>query len=335
MRIYVFTKNWGRNFTGATLATQYLVARWLQKGMSVDVFTLNIGEYNQEANLQVFQANTISELKKIVEKQKQSNTGPIIGYSDDHFGYVLDELSIPYVHTYHGNWPDAKHANVEMWMKSFYFMPLYKKTITAARFVVNVSKYMESFTSRFNPNSTVIHNGIEIKQCEAGQITHGTYLMVGNVEKRKYGLLPNLAKYLNEKQSNIRIDVYGRVLDLRLAKQIKECNNVLLLGEKKDIPYKNYSGLINTSKIENLSISVCEAIKNQLPVFCFKVGGLPEVVLENKTGFLFDCYDIPSMGKGLIKYSLGEQLPVSSEVLADFDWNIAGDKYISLMMENL
>ena len=33
----------------------------------------------------------------------------------------------------------------------------------------------------------------------------------------------------------------------------------------------------NTKLIENLSISVCEALKSNLPVFCFEVGGLPEI----------------------------------------------------------
>ncbi len=36
-------------------------------------------------------------------------------------------------------------------------------------------------------------------------------------------------------------------------------------------------GLINTSTIENLSISVCEALKSNLPVFCFEVGGLQKL----------------------------------------------------------
>ena len=127
------------------------------------------------------------------------------------------------------------------------------------------------------------------------------------------------------------IHIYGREIDGRLVSNLKKLENVCIMGEKKEIPYSSYKGLINTSKIENLSISVCEAIKYQTPVFCFRVGGLPEVVENNRTGFVFDCFDIEKMTDAISKYQSSEQLNIPKDVLADFSWDVAAQNYIDYM----
>ena len=332
MRVLILTKNWGRNFTGATLATQYLVNRWIGYGAFIDVYTLNIGECIRNERIHVYKADSIRKLKKIIFSNKKAYVESTIGYSDDHFGYILHEFSIPFIHTYHGNWPDAKNINFEMWLKSYYFIPLYKKTFKCAEIVVNVSRYMETFTKRYSKETCVIHNGIEIKQMESQIKEYNTYLMVGNIDKRKYGLLPEVANFLRRMDESIKIEIYGQVLDIKLAQKISACANIKLLGEQKEIPYKKYVGFINTSKMENLSISVCEAIKNQLPVFCFDVGGLTEVVEDYRTGFIFKCFSTKEMANSLASYCNGDKLLISSDALYDFDWEIAGKEYYEIMM---
>ena len=66
MRILILTKNWGRNFTGATLATQYLVERWIDFDVFIDVYTLNIGECIQNERINVYKADSIRKLKKMI-----------------------------------------------------------------------------------------------------------------------------------------------------------------------------------------------------------------------------------------------------------------------------
>lgn len=332
MKILILTKNWGRSFTGATLATQYLVDRWVKNGIDIDVYALNVRDCVNSSQIKVYKSNSISELKKLINKKQKSFESSVVGYSDDHFGYVLKELSIPYVHTYHGNWPDAKNVNFELWLKSHYFMPLYKKTIKFADIVINVSKYMETFTIKHNKKSHLIRNGIEVKHTETQLNIPYKYLMVGNVDKRKYDLLLEVADSLKSINACITIDVYGRIIDTGLERRLRAYKNIVLLGEKKEIPYRSYLGLVNTSKIENLSISVCEAIKNQVPVFCFNVGGLSEVVEDKKTGYMFDCFDTTGMALDLSKYCSNRKLSIPLDALCDFDWDIAGKKYLDLMM---
>ena len=63
--------------------------------------------------------------------------------------------------------------------------------------------------------------------------------------------------------------------------------NVRLMGQHSIIPYGSYCGLINVSEIENLSISVCEAINLTFLYSALIIGGLPEVVKKDETGYTF------------------------------------------------
>lgn len=331
MKIVILTKKWGRNFSGATLATQYLVKCWIKESIDIEVYTLCCGETSENSSIEIHICKNNLELLTKLKTSDLKNTSDTIGYSDDHLGYIFSYVGIPYIHTYHGNWPDAKRVSFEMWLKSFYFIPKYKKTITNAKIVVNVSEYMRIFTDKYNKNCCIIRNGIELKNTGILN-THyyKKYLMVGNIDQRKYSLLIPVLNILKAIDSDIKIDIYGKVLDRNLYKKLEKYPNVKMLGEVKDIPYKNYLGLINTSKIENLPISACEAIKFGIPVFCFKVGGLPEIVITGETGYLFDCFDADTMAFALHNYPKGEKISKSKKLYSEFEWEYASAMYMEL-----
>ena len=238
------------------------------------------------------------------------------------------------IHTYHGNWPDARWVNAEFFIKSFYFMPLYKRTIRNAEAVANVSIYMENFTKRYNSKSILIRNGMDFKPCEADRCYPKTYVMVGNIDTRKYKNAIRLAKYIYDIDPQVRINIYGKAIDKSVAKRLEKMPNVRLMGQHSIIPYGSYCGLINVSEIENLSISVCEAIKSDIPVFCFNIGGLPEVVKKDETGYTFPKRDYKRMAQKLVDYACDEnKMRVDKSVLDPFDWNVAAKKYMTLLEE--
>lgn len=332
--LIILTKKWGRNFTGATLATQHLVEKWIDSYENIEVYTLEVGEYEKYPNLYIKSYKSEAALKNALDERKKCDKDNwLCGYSDDHLGYILGRVGIPYVHTYHGNWPDAKYINLDFFLKSFYFIPLYKKTIRNAKCVVNVSKYMENYTTKFNKHSKIIHNGIDYKT-DCSQIKYDkAFLMVGNIDKRKYGYAVELGKELLNLKSNVQIHIYGNALDFKTEKELKSLPNVVLNGHCNDIPYKAYVGFINTSKIENLSISVCEAIHNNIPVFCFDVGGLSEVVKNEKTGYLFAKYEVKEMAKKIDQYNNnGESVKIVQDELKDFNWEYASQQYLKLLL---
>lgn len=333
IKLIIVTKNYGKNFTGATLATQYFVERWKDFFDSIMVFTLNVGEYKQNDNVVIRLCDNENGMYRLLLSEKRKNEQSVLGYSDDHLGFLLGNSGITYVHTYHGNWPYARWVSVEFFVKSFYFMPLYRKTIHKAKYIVNVSNYMENFTKQYNKNSVIIHNGMDFKIERHGEILHNSFLMVGNIDSRKYALAIKLAKLIYKRAPQIMIDIYGKIIDDNIAVKLKRIPNISLKGLCNDIPYDSYCGLINTSKIENLSISVCEAIKAEKPVFCFNVGGLSEVVKEKETGYLFEIKDINKMVNKIVEYDKSEKkIKVNASIIDSFDWNIAAKKYIELFM---
>lgn len=328
-RLAILTKNYGYNFTGATMATQQFVKRWSQKFSEVVVYTLHEGERFTQNNIQV---KTFSQMPILVAALRKAEMGKndTIYYSDDHFGFLLGLLGKRYFHTYHGNWPDAAQISLEFRLKSFYFLPLYYLTLKYASHVINVSYYMKRFTDTINKKSTVIRNGMDFKILDHKvQKVPDTCLMVGNVDQRKYKYCIALAKILQAKKSNIKIDVYGKILDHNVADELDKFENIKLMGMVRNIPYQAYGAFLNLSVIENLSISVCEAIANHVPVICFDVGGLGEVVQDGVTGYLVTDKDVNQVYTALDKV-LKKPIKVDDSILSDFNWNCSAAKYMQL-----
>ena len=331
-KLVIVTKKFGGDFTGATLATQYFISNWKDEFDDISVFTLELGVYERNSGLVVNLKKNVNEIyKALLEYKKQNSDYIILGYSDDHIGYVLERAKINYVHTYHGNWPDARWINAEFFLKSFYFIPMYKKTITNASYVINVSEYMNNYTRKFNEKSKVIRNGIDEKSSDGYKINEKSFIMVGNIDARKYRKAIQLSEEIYKMDSSINIDIYGEIIQTSIANKLKKQKNIVLKGKSNQIYYNHYMGLINTSTIENLSISVCEALKSNLPVFCFEVGGLPEVVQNDNTGYCCSSKDFKILAKKLVQYANGKyKLDMKTDFIKEFNWNYASEEYIKV-----
>ena len=243
----------------------------------------------------------------------------------------MGSCGVRYLHTYHGNWPDARKTDIVYFAKSFYFIPLYKKTIKNAFKVVNVSQYMLKFTDKSNSESVVIRNGIDTKIMASKGSKQKKFLMVGNVDNRKYAKLIEVLTCLKKQGISPMIDIYGRIDNRRLVKRLSRYEGVTFCGLCKEIPFKNYLCLINTSCIENLSISVCEALINEIPVICFDVGGLAEVVHDGKNGFVIEKFDTQLMATKVADIFNGNEFTnCKFENTDEFNWDYAAKRYIEL-----
>lgn len=328
-RLVIFSKNYGYNFTGATMATQKYVERWSTKIDEIVVYTLHKGKCYHRKNIAIRVCGNLLYMILQFYRHERYEIDTTY-YSDDHFGFIIATLNKKYIHTYHGNWPDAIHINSMYFIKSFYFIPLYYLTIKYASSVVNVSKYMENFTNKINKNEMLIRNGMDVKEIhETDNKYKDTCLMVGNIDSRKYKYCVRLARYLKQKKSNIKIHIYGKCVEYAVKKELDNYDNVKCMGQVRSVPYNKYNVFLNLSDIENLSISVCEAIYYHLPVICFDVGGLGEVVKNNQTGFIVKKGDIKAVYLALNKI-IKEGIVIDTTVLSDFDWDKSAMKYIEL-----
>ena len=89
---------------------------------------------------------------------------------------------------------------------------------------------------------------------------------------------------------------------VEIIKSLNFRERVILTGFRKDIPeLVNILDLyVHPSLTEGLSIAVIEAMFLKKPVIATRVDGLPEVVVENQTGYLVPSKDAESIAKAVI-----------------------------------
>ena len=131
--------------------------------------------------------------------------------------------------------------------------------------------------------------------------------------------------------SEFEIHIYGNILDNRLAKAIGSFDFVRIMGYQKVIPYKAYDAFLHTAMIENLPISICEALNNKVPVVAFNVGGINEVV-SSENGILINPWKFDEMARSLDRV-INKKVSFSFEdsMLDEFDWDQASNEYSRLI----
>ena len=334
MNLIVLTKQFG-NYTGATVSTIEILKRISKKFDTVEVVTMKAEKVNIP-NVKILIISNCFDLIKILKLKKCEKK--VYGYSDDHLGFLFSLVNIPYVHTYHGNWPDAKYLNVNMFLKSFVFIPMYALTIRNAKKVVSVSKYMDrNFVKKHSSDSVVIYNGIKksnfglISSSKDRENSYNKFIMVGNIDFRKYKEALPIFKILKEKDFKGCIDIYGDLIDKDIISKIKQYDFVNIMGQVERIDYSRYDALLCTSISENLPVSIVEAILNGVYVLSFNIGGIDEVVNKENSGLLFKTDDYRKFAYTIIdfKYKRIPNFEVN-RIKNKFNWDNSAISYMKL-----
>lgn len=206
------------------------------------------------------------------------------------------------------------HGNGELWkmvyfgfprLKSFVFYPFKKKIENTVfnnceKIGFDADLPRRTFCSayaRYERKTFFAYNGIDIRPCpKRDNITKLRLLCLATLSDRKnqMGIL-NAVGLLREKyQQMIEIVFVG---DGSIKEALEERANqliasVLFVGAMNESEYYKYLMDSNCfclfSKDEGLPIAVIEGMRAGLPVIGSKVGGIPEEVLDGKTGFLVD-----------------------------------------------
>ncbi|MDD5638523.1 MAG: glycosyltransferase family 4 protein [Candidatus Pacebacteria bacterium] len=159
-----------------------------------------------------------------------------------------------------------------------------------------------------------VEKSVKIKSETKTKIKNNQLVFVGRISKEK-GLdvaIKAVSLLLEESDlyKNILFKIVGDGPDfanlLDLTKKLGCSNSVRFVGrvdnDKVDNYYQESIALIVPSLwIENSPVAIYEAMRNKRPIVASNIGGLTDLVLDNKNGFLFKTGDCKSLAKAIKK----------------------------------
>ncbi len=258
------------------------------------------------------------------------------------------------VHTIHG-YAFHRHQSWITWL-SIYFLELISCVITSH--FVCVSAYDAKTGRRFFPGFTkrhsIIRAGVEIKKFykptqkstppfKQDRFIFGT-ISCFKPQKNLIDLLQafELAYHADRRA---RLEVIGDGLQRKMLEAWITKHNlssvITLHGWQQQVSpiTKSWHAFALSSLWEGLPCAVIEARLQHLPIVSYKTGGIPEVVIDQHNGLLFDQGDWQGLGAGMIQIMKTQQLYRSmqqyADDLSDFDTTHMITEHIKLYKELL
>ncbi len=223
------------------------------------------------------------------------------------FYSCLRRLGVRSVYHYHGEILPIE--NMQWW----------KRYVSSIRFfswcadlIITVSEANKRFLEFLNvrPEIKVVYNGIKIDRFLGHRVDYLELKKYGIEEKEEYicylGSLDEERKrvrWLLEVFADIRKKWKGKLLVMgkgdiekfkRIAMELGIGDSVIFTGVMKEYPFGLIKGaklFVSASEQESFGLVFAEALLLGVPVVACRVGGIPEVVIDGKSGILVDKDD--------------------------------------------
>lgn len=206
------------------------------------------------------------------------------------------------------------------------FLPLVKFSIEESDGVTAVSRFLKEKTiTNYNINKEieVIHNFIDTEvykpvnheQFKKHIAPNGEKILVHTSNFRPVKRVPDTIRILKEVQKKIptKLVLVGdgpeRSECERLARELEVHKDVIFLGKQDGLTEILSSSdiFLLPSQSESFGLSALEAMACGVPVISSSVGGLPELVRHNETGFIAEFGDVQRMAKYAIDLLTNEK----------------------------
>jgi colanic acid/amylovoran biosynthesis glycosyltransferase len=257
-------------------------------------------------------------------------------YQAVYVGLRLQEMGIGHVHAHF----TGMAARTAFWIHRFFpvsfsftahandiFAPRnfeigLDKLVDTARVIVTVSDYAKKFLQERFPERADrirrIYNGLNLAEFERADFssTSPLILAVGRlIAKKGFADLIHACGLIAERAKSFRCEITGEgPLENELRGQIERLdlqNFVALSGAKPQLEVRQRLAAANVfvlpsvvdpdGGMDNLPTVIMEAMATGLPVVSTKIGGIPEMVIENETGFLVQPGDAAGLADAIEK----------------------------------
>ena len=233
------------------------------------------------------------------------------------------------------------------------FMPLVKFSIEESDGVTAVSRFLKEKTlTNFNVNKEieVIYNFIDIEKYKPVEekpflkqiASCGEKVLIHTSNFRVVKRVTDTIKILEKVKKEIptKLVLIGDGPDRseceRLARELDLQKDVLFLGKQDAIEEILTSAdlFLMPSQSESFGLSALEAMACGVPVISTSVGGLPELVIHNQTGYIAEIGDVDRMAKYTIDLLTNEKKYKSfaknsrERAVTNFDKNLILPQYV-------
>jgi glycosyltransferase involved in cell wall biosynthesis len=294
------------------------VSLWIIKEERVpevaDAFIQLLSEQNVQSRVfssqSVFDPRLLRSLKESM-KLEQATIIHAHGFKAAFYAHFAAPQSAKLIITHHGKTGHTFKVKIYEFIET--------QIMKRANAVIAVSQDMKKMlsTSGINTNkTTVVENFLttEVITLKNSQVSPIQLLFVGRLspEKGCSVLIDSLAT-LDSKKFHLTILGNGVEMKMLQAKvdslQLKEM--VSFVGFKNNVAeyMANSDALVMPSFREGQPLALIEACCMGLPIVASNVGGIPELVIENKNGYLFEAGNVSELSNKL------NLLPQNLEVL--------------------
>ena len=196
---------------------------------------------------------------------------------------------------------------------------------------IGVSQYtvkniIKDLGNQVAAKTSLVYNGIDTKvfnkRLGLDQQSDLLYLVVVSHLRYSKGiqdLLAALGLLSEEDKKRIKVDIYGEgPMEELLKKQMEDGaieQIVSFKGSSSAIPeiLCKYDCLIQPTYMECFSLSILESLSANVPVITTTVGGNPEIIQNDKNGFLFKAKDIHALSE-ILKGLINDEIKISKPV---------------------
>jgi len=218
---------------------------------------------------------------------------------------------IPIVSTYHGSsWARFRLLNEK---RAFFSGLLEKVRYEFSDVNIAVSREIQ----RWYPNSIYIPNGADPNKFKPNgkklkiRTNKIKIILVGRLEK-----MDNLALKKLEKRFYVIFPTLDKIPD-----------------ESMPIYYRSADVFVLPSLYEGMPLSALEAMSSGIPVVCYRVGGLPDIVFDDFNGYLVSPGDLGSLIRKIEEaYRKKDILGKNGRYLVKkiFNWNYVTKRYLEI-----
>ncbi len=249
-------------------------------------------------------------------------------------------LEVPFITTLHG-------TDITLVGKDKTYEPVVTFSMNSSNALTAVSQNLKEQTLEnfeMTKEIQVINNFVDIKRFQYSDKEHFKKIIAPNGEK----IIAHVSNFRTVKRvedaiyafSKIRTEVPVKMLMIgdgperpkmeELCRELGTCNDISFLGkqEKMEELLSIADLFILPSEYESFGLAALEAMACRVPVISSNAGGIPEINIHGKTGYLANVGDVDSYAK----YSL--ELLLNEEKLEEFK-NNALDQANTFAIENI